>query len=185
MSFDKASSILATRDDSTPTTVWLWDLVKLTPLAVMIQHSPVRQLSWRLQDPELLLIKCSQDDSTAYVWDTRTMTPEAIAVPFPKTTGRIDYRWITGSPGRGAQMLVNDKQGFATFRLLDTASQTENCEQNDDDVDASMDSVYEALVGRSASRGHDEVDLLESQDDVTEAMDDTFVGIRKYPLSSR
>jgi hypothetical protein len=182
MSFDKTSSILATRDDSTPTTVWLWDLAKWSPLAVIIQHAPVRQLSWRRQDPELLLIKCLEDEPTAHLWNTKTMAPEAIAVPFNKTVGKIDFRWISGNPARGAQVLMNDKQGFATFRLRDSASQTASRE-HDDDIDASVDSVYEALVGRSASRGNDGLDLLDLDDDATEALDDTFVG-RKHELTA-
>jgi hypothetical protein len=184
MSFDKTSSILATRDESTPTTVWLWDMVKLCPLAVIIQHAPVRQLTWRLQDPELLLIKCSQDDPMANFWDTRTMVPQTIAVPFNKIAGRIDFRWIAGNPSRGAQVLVNDKQGFITFRLRDTASRTEDGEQADDDIDASVDSVYEALVGRSPSKMNDGLDLLHL-DDETQALDDTFRGVRKHGLTAR
>jgi WD40 repeat protein len=184
MSFDKTSTILATRDDSTPTTVWLWDLAKLKPLAVIIQHAPVRQLSWRRKDPELLLIKCSQDDSISYIWDTRTMEPKAIAIPFSKTSTKVDFRWIGGNAARGAQMLINNRQGFLTFRLHDTASQAENSNQDDDDIDASMDSVYEALVGRSTNRVNDGLELLEAEDE-TEALDDTFVGIRKNCMAAR
>ena len=80
-------------------------------------------------------------------------------------------------------MLVNDKQGFATLRLRDTASQTGSREHDDDDIDASVDSVYEALVGRSASRGNDGLDLLDLEDDATEALDDTFVG-RNHGLTA-
>jgi WD40 repeat protein len=183
MSFDKASSILATKDESTPTTVWLWDLAKWSPLAVIIQHAPVRQLTWRRQDPELLLIKCSQDESTAHLWNAQTLAPEAIAMPFNKTVGRLDFRWIAGNPARGAQVLVNDKQGFATLRLRGTAA-TASDEHDDDDIDASVDSVYEALVGRSPSRANEGLDLLHLEDDATEALDDTFDG-RRHGLTAR
>jgi hypothetical protein len=112
------------------------------------------------------------------------MAPETTNVPFTKTVGRIDFRWIAGNPARGAQLLVNDKQGFATFRLHDMALQADGQEHDDDDIDASVDSVYEALVGRSASRGNNGRDLLDCEDDVTEALDDTFVG-RKHGLTTR
>jgi hypothetical protein len=110
------------------------------------------------------------------------MVPEAIAIPFNRTVGRIDLRWISGNPARGVQVLVNDKQGFATLRLHDSASQIAIHEHNDD-IDASVDSVYEALVGRSASRGNDGLDPLDLEDDATEALDDTFVG-RKHGLTA-
>lgn len=82
-------------------------------------------------------------------------------------------------------MLINDKQGFLTFRLHDTSSQTESCEQDDDDSDVSVDSVYEALIGRSAPRVNGELDILGPEDDITEGLDDTFVDIRKHCLTTR
>ncbi|KAF1986400.1 WD40 repeat-like protein [Aulographum hederae CBS 113979] len=68
--FNADGTLIATRDDSTPTTVWIWDLKTLSPRSILIQHSPVKSLTWHPTRLELLLIQCVQDDPVVYLWSS-------------------------------------------------------------------------------------------------------------------
>ncbi|KAF2749872.1 hypothetical protein M011DRAFT_439249 [Sporormia fimetaria CBS 119925] len=50
VAFNVDGSLCATRDDSTPNTIWIWDLRSLTPRAILIQYSPVK-LSQNITKP--------------------------------------------------------------------------------------------------------------------------------------
>ncbi|CAI6336619.1 unnamed protein product [Periconia digitata] len=67
LSFNKSGTFCATRDDSTPSTIWIWDLVSLKPATILIQHSPVKSLTWHPTDPFSLLIQTTHDSPTLYI----------------------------------------------------------------------------------------------------------------------
>lgn len=68
LTFNANGTLCATRDDSTPCTVWIWDLTILRPRCILIQHSPVKNLLWHPTDPNLLLIQTTQDEPTVYLY---------------------------------------------------------------------------------------------------------------------
>ncbi|KAH7109841.1 quinon protein alcohol dehydrogenase-like superfamily [Dendryphion nanum] len=69
LAFSPDGTMCATRDDSTPTTVWIWDLVALCPKIILVQYRPVKSLLWHPGMDRLLLVQCVMDAPVVYVWD--------------------------------------------------------------------------------------------------------------------
>jgi WD40 repeat protein len=68
VTFNADGTLCATRDDSTPCTVWIWDLTILRPQCILIQYSPARNLLWHPTNPNRLLIQTAQDEPTVYLY---------------------------------------------------------------------------------------------------------------------
>ncbi|KAK9315064.1 WD40-repeat-containing domain protein [Lipomyces starkeyi] len=114
--FNKDGTLLATRFDLIPTTLWIWSLRTMTPLAVLVHVRKIKSVEWHPQKPHLLLIICAnsqaKDDETydnydladvgnendccLYVWNAEWRNPYALSVPRVGTafTGVTDATWI-------------------------------------------------------------------------------------------
>jgi hypothetical protein len=68
LAFNNEGTMCATRDDSTPCTVWIWDLRILRPRAILVMHSLVKHLFWHPTDPSRLLIQTNIDEPTIYLY---------------------------------------------------------------------------------------------------------------------
>lgn len=185
LAFDSSRMRLATRDDATPTAVWIWDLSKLAAIAVLVHHSPVRNLSWHPTRSDMLLITCVQEEGTIHIWNAATSKPEVIQIPFQRSTGKIETRWIGGEADAAATILVGDNQSSILIWLEGRIARSFNGIEED-----SLDSVYEALVGQSARKSQtnagDYTEMLVSgiTEDISDTVEDTFVG-RRVGVSSR
>ncbi|XP_032251058.1 WD repeat-containing protein WRAP73 isoform X2 [Phoca vitulina] len=65
LAFSPDNYFLATRSDSVPNAVWIWDIQKLRLFVVLEQLSPVRAFQWDPQQPRLAL--CT-GGSRVYLW---------------------------------------------------------------------------------------------------------------------
>jgi hypothetical protein len=186
ISFNSSGTVVATKDDSTPTAVWLWNLSSLVANTVIIHHSPVRQLAWHPSRPELLLINCSLDETVLHLWNSNKMEPVVTTLPSKKPSGKPDIRWLGNSSTTETAIHVSDNQ--TTFVVWPDGKRasirsTYHVEDGDDSLD---DSVYEALVGQSAKKGKpiDSTELLVSSiaEDMSDTVEDTFIGRRQFGL---
>lgn len=102
-------TLIATRNDCMPTTVWIWSLKLLRPYAVLVQLNPIRSISWHPTIPDLLMIQCapSSDGSPAelskqqgviYLWSAAWAQPRAVTVPMERLSGNTWARWILTAP---------------------------------------------------------------------------------------
>jgi WD40 repeat protein len=184
IAFNSSGSMAATKDDSTPTAVWLWDLASLSAAAVLIHHSPVRQLSWHPSRPHLLLITCVTDDAVLHIWNNEKKEPEATSLPLHRSESKFDIRWLGDESACETALLVTSSQKALVF-WPEGKSQApiDSVEEGDE----SLDSVYEALVGRSAKRERimDSTEMLVSDitEDFSDVLDDTFVGRKQMGLA--
>ncbi|KAH0541972.1 hypothetical protein FGG08_003604 [Glutinoglossum americanum] len=87
-------ALIATRSDSMPTTVWIWSLKLLSPFAIIVQHSPVRSISWHPTIPDLLMIQCNNDQGVIYLWSSAWERPRIIVTPLDRSLGKHDAKWI-------------------------------------------------------------------------------------------
>ncbi|RFU25566.1 hypothetical protein B7463_g10769, partial [Scytalidium lignicola] len=100
MTFDSSGTLLATRIENMPTTIWIWDVTTKTLRAVMILHSPVARCNWHPKINELLLIRCEGEDRNgiAHLWDPSWDGPKIInfetQVPGGKLIGKSVIRWL-------------------------------------------------------------------------------------------
>lgn len=100
-------TLIATRNDSMPTTVWIWSLKLLRPYAVLVQLNPIKSISWHPTIPDLLMIQCAPDSSigeplksqgVVYLWSATWGQPRAVTVPMDRLSGSTWARWILTAP---------------------------------------------------------------------------------------
>jgi len=105
LSFDNTGTLLATRTESMPTTIWIWDVGTKILRAVMIFHAPIAKATWHPTIDEVLLIRCEGDESRGLVhlWDPSWDRPKIIdfASRLPggkiiggKIIGKTVGRWL-------------------------------------------------------------------------------------------
>ncbi|KAI9711342.1 MAG: hypothetical protein M1820_002329 [Bogoriella megaspora] len=70
LAFNPTSTLLATLSPAHPSTVWIWDLLRLTPCTVIIQSLPIKAISWAPNRPGLLFIQSKITEPTIFLWDT-------------------------------------------------------------------------------------------------------------------
>jgi hypothetical protein len=197
ITFNADGTVLATRDDSTPTTVWIWDLKKLSAAAVLIQHSPIKQLLWHPTVSSLLLIQCSHDEPTFYFYDSLNAIPYTTTVPFQKSSGRLELKWLLTPADKKPAVLVGDLHSFMVSwpEGKDQILRFEQSEQNQAEENEE-DSLFDILTGKTpvkplpeddfeAGMDADSTEMLVSDvlDETTVVMDDTFRGHRHFGVA--
>jgi hypothetical protein len=144
--FNSNGTLLATRDDAMPSTVWIWNLTSHSLEAVIIQLSTVRRLLWHPKIPELLNIQVELDESPfVLLWRQDHTEPLAVSIPFERSSGRIDMRWVN-SLNDSPVIFLNDNQ-HSLFCWPFQSPINVNSAMTVEDGDESIDSVYQALIG--------------------------------------
>lgn len=167
MAFNKDGTLCATRDDSTPTTVWIWDLRSLQPRTILIMHSPVKALQWHPASPSHLLIQSTHDSPTLYMYtapslSTSTSTSssfhspggpptiltlsENITKPAGSAPTKWTAAWLSTEADRKPAMAVGHQQGYI-FVWPEGKDQILRFEGQEGDE--SDDSLYDILTGRT------------------------------------
>jgi hypothetical protein len=146
----------------------------------MIQHSPVKQVAWHPTNPSLLLIQCTHEESTVYIYDTSASIPYTITLPLLKSTGHFFARWLLTETDKKPAFTFGDSGNFIVV-WPDGKDVIVRFEAEDgSQVDESDDSLFEILTGRKSpsKRMVDSTEVLVSDvdDEGTELMDDTFMG---------
>ncbi|KAI1180378.1 hypothetical protein F4777DRAFT_530000 [Nemania sp. FL0916] len=98
--FDASSSLLASRLDDAPSTIWIWDVPTTELRAVLMYHANIAKVEWHPSQPELLLMRCEGEayNSIVFIWDPLSNGPRTIDFsrlsPSAKITGRADATWL-------------------------------------------------------------------------------------------
>ncbi|KAF2120173.1 WD40-repeat-containing domain protein [Lophiotrema nucula] len=161
MAFNQDGTLCATRDDSTPTTVWIWDLRSLKPRTILIQHSPVKTLQWHPANPSQLLIQCTHDSPTVYLYTAQSLsgssssfTPgppeilplsEVITKPAGSLPVKWDMKWHATAQDRKPAFSFGHQQGYI---LVWPEGKDQILRFETQDGEESDDSLYDILTGR-------------------------------------
>ncbi|PQE19550.1 wd40 domain-containing protein [Rutstroemia sp. NJR-2017a BVV2] len=100
LSFDVSGTLLATKVEDMPTTVWIWDVGNRSLRAVLILHAPIARIAWHPSITELLMIRCEGEENKgrAQLWDPSWEMPKIInfgtQVPEGKIIGKSIVRWL-------------------------------------------------------------------------------------------
>lgn len=103
MAIDATGTLLASKTENLPTTVFIWDIASKLLRTVLIQHSPVAKLTWHPTISELLLIRCDSDDTkgVAYLWEPLYPIPKIVdfstQLPEGRVMGKAVVRWLHGA----------------------------------------------------------------------------------------
>ncbi|KAL6356387.1 hypothetical protein LRP88_09983 [Fusarium phalaenopsidis] len=167
LSFDASSSLLATRLDDTPSTLWIWDVTSAELRAVLLFHSSV-DFQWHPDAREVLLITCQDDKyrGISFVWDPLSEGPKQVSLqahlPNGKIVGKARTAWISGET-EFPVLLLSDAQHYVLMSCADA----EQCptpwgEAAGDRTFGSMQDIG------------DTVDVSALMPDDTSTLDDTF-----------
>ncbi|PBP16539.1 WD40 domain-containing protein [Diplocarpon rosae] len=102
LSFDSSGTLLATRIEHLPTTIWIWDIGTRVLRAVIILHAPIAKATWHPSINELLMIRCEGDESRGLVqiWEASRTQPRIIdfgvEIPGGRLLGKTICRWLDG-----------------------------------------------------------------------------------------
>ncbi|KAF2843548.1 WD40 repeat-like protein [Patellaria atrata CBS 101060] len=190
ISFNSDGTLVATRSDSFPTTVWIWDLTRLTPLTVLVQHSAVRQLLWHPSRSELLLTHCTQDEPIIYLYDSMKTVPQllSLASHFTKPGPRQDARWLHRSSSQRPGIMFSDTRSYMlVWPEGREVMQVPKSLKTPDKEDESEDSLYDILTGRTPLPVLVEETALrkyEDEDEDEQGLEDTFRGKGKTFVDS-
>ncbi|KAF2266428.1 WD40 repeat-like protein [Lojkania enalia] len=159
MAFNKEGTMCATRDDSTPSTVWIWDLRSLRPKAILIQYSPIKSLQWHPSNSSLLLIQTTHDSPIVYLYTTPPTSNSSAFAPGPleilslsdvvaKPAGSLpakwDIKWLPTTPDKKPVFLFGHAQAYV---LVWPAGKDQILRfDNEGDSD---DSLYDILTGKT------------------------------------
>ncbi|KAH7080890.1 hypothetical protein FB567DRAFT_115057 [Paraphoma chrysanthemicola] len=196
LAFNTDGTLCATRDDSTPSTVWIWDLRSLKPWTILIHFSPVKSLQWHPHDPLRLLIQTNHDSPTVYIYtadhlSSSTSTSSSTSQHPPtildlsahllKPAGTLPARyttsWLNTHADKKPVLSLAHHQGYVVVWPdgKDQILRFEGAEEESDD------SLYDILTGRTPvprlRDAEDEtgIDMDEVEGDSVEfELDDTF-----------
>ncbi|KAI2472002.1 hypothetical protein F4781DRAFT_420303 [Annulohypoxylon bovei var. microspora] len=181
--FDCSSSLLATRLEDSPGTIWIWDLPSSDLRAVLMYHASVTKLEWHPVHPELLLMRCEGDSygSLVFAWDPLSHGPRSIdmAGQFPESlSGKTYATWIR-TKTESAALFFTDSTTCMVVSLVDsdgetlpwhTDSEPDSPTSHESDID--MQSSPRLAYPQSED-AEDSINI-DLDDDYTGELDDTF-----------
>ncbi|KAF4505334.1 hypothetical protein G6O67_007292 [Ophiocordyceps sinensis] len=160
--FDASSTLMATRLDDSPSTVWIWDLAAAELRAVLVFHSHVT-FKWHPTAREVLAVNC-QDEvrrGASFVWDPllngpTSVSPEDHLPTVAKAGGKPRVAWLNRQ-SELPSLLLADAQHYVLLSLSGTEQGPNPWHRGD------WDGAW-AIADESAMLGIDD----------TSALDDTF-----------
>ncbi|KAL7626995.1 hypothetical protein AAE478_003771 [Parahypoxylon ruwenzoriense] len=179
--FDSSSSLLATRLEDAPDTIWIWDVPSSDLRAVLMYHTNVTKLEWHPVQPELLLIRCEGVNygNLVFVWDPLSHGPRSIDISpqLPGTVSGKTYSTWLKTTTESAAIFFTDN---ATCIAISLADDGETLPWRDESVPINS-TGHNNNVDVQLSPGHssppvnaeDSIDF-DMDDDITGELDDTF-----------
>ncbi|KAJ2894158.1 WD40 domain-containing protein [Zalerion maritima] len=126
IAFDASTTLLASRIEEAPTTVWIWDLKAAELRAVLMFHGHVTSLSWHPSIRELLAIRCDGDSygGILFVWDPLWQGPRAVnfvdRLAEQRVVGRSRWSWLDVQADSAALFFADSKEAmFASIAESD------------------------------------------------------------------
>ncbi|KHN95145.1 WD40 domain-containing protein [Metarhizium album ARSEF 1941] len=176
ISFDASSTLLATRLDDSPCTLWIWDLAAAELRAALIFHSPVI-FHWHPSARETLLISSHDDKEScmSYVWDPLSQGPTPLHaeqyLPASNSSSKMQVTWLNYET-EPLGLLLSNSQSYVLLSLADAEHEPSPWEAAAGGVELDGPSL-------APSSGRDEAESLGSArpivlaDDISD-LDDTF-----------
>lgn len=115
MAWSSDSQYIYTRDDTMPTTLWIWDMQNLQLAAILLQKDSIKAAVW---NPTTCRLAFCTGSSHLYIW-----TPSGaycVSIPLPHFT-IVDLKWNSD----GTYLLVKDKESFCCAAVPILAESTD------------------------------------------------------------
>ncbi|KAL2752681.1 hypothetical protein ACRALDRAFT_1072549 [Sodiomyces alcalophilus JCM 7366] len=174
--FDSSSSLLATRLEEAPSTVWIWDLVSSELRAVLIFHANISSFSWHPDIRELLMMSCESDNYSNLIflweplWDGPRVLDFGSHIPDSKTGGKTQSSWVSW-PGQPAVVFF----GNTRHCIMATCAGSKDTPTSWQDIQIRDRSLDYGNVETTPSHTHGTgVDILIPLESDLSCVDDTF-----------
>lgn len=121
MAWSSNSQFIYTRDDTMPTTLWIWDMQQLQLAAILLQKDSIKAAAW---DPTSCRLAFCTGSSHLYMW-----TPSGaycVSIPLPNFT-IVDLKWNSD----GTYLLLKDKESFCCAAVPILAESSEDYSSDD------------------------------------------------------
>ena len=184
--FDASSSLLASRLEDAPSTIWIWDVPTYELRAVFMFHANIIKVEWHPSKPELLLMRCEGEaySGLAYFWDPLSNGPCPIDfsrhLPSAKISGRTDATWLETITDSAA-LFFTDHANYILASLADTDLGAEAA------LPWTTQPAVNSHLNQDSSRGFnvsntssDDINSTDIDEAITE-LDDTF-HFKKSPV---
>ncbi|KAI0179956.1 hypothetical protein GGR52DRAFT_578436 [Hypoxylon sp. FL1284] len=179
--FDVSSSLLATRLDDAPGTIWIWDIPSSDLRAVLMFHANVTKLEWHPVQPELLFVRCEGPSygNLVFVWDPLSHGPLSINTEHEMSAavgGKTHCTWLATSTESAAIFFTTN----TTCMLVSLADSDEETLPWGDGISATRAVDHDGTAGLQSSEPavsamEDAEDSIGADtDDSASEPDDTF-----------
>ncbi|KAK0100475.1 hypothetical protein ONS95_008425 [Cadophora gregata] len=188
MSFDNSGTLLATRIENLPTTIWIWDIGTRILRAVMIMHAPIAKVTWHPSINEVLMIRCEGDESRGLVhiwepsWDRPRIVDFQSQIPGGKLLGRTICRWLNVNSPSPA-IFFSDSQDYILASIPssdDDEVPWQEAELQGSEAYGQREESPLNLIPADEKRGHVTIEDLMEDEGITamsggsDEMEDTF-----------
>lgn len=157
--FSPDGSFVATKSDSMPTTLWIWSLREMLPIAILVHNHPIRTVQWHPHEIGQLVFTCHgtniSENNALYLWNVEWPEPRIVAIP----RDGFEVKWfsvISNEQERETGILIGNSQSFTIgYPIHSQADQISVIEEESEetgrteDVDASQTSMAEDELQRS------------------------------------
>jgi len=120
MILSQDGALLATKNDSCPTTAWIWSLQTGRTIAILIHHCPIKQLIWHPTIPDLLLMHCAIAEPTMHIWKADWEVPRTITLPFARANGRLEVSWLQSLNDHTLRVMISSAHQYATAEISES-----------------------------------------------------------------
>ena len=117
IAFNSDGTLVATKNDFLPTTVWIWSLSTGTAIDVLIHHSPIKQITWHPSQSDLLLIHCAIPEPAVHLWKTTWHAPKILMLLLPRTGGRLETSWLESSRDDTFDLMISSAHQYTTAHI--------------------------------------------------------------------
>jgi hypothetical protein len=187
MAFDNSGTLLATRTENMPTTMWIWDIGTRILRAVMIFHAPIAKATWHPTIDELLLVRCEGEESRGlvHVWDPSWEVPKIINFATQMTGGKVIGktvgRWLNTESGTPA-IFFSDSQDCVLASISDDGEGLpwSGADSRGVDIYGQIEESPLSLVAADEKRPYGRVEMVMEDEGMTRMsggsseVDDTF-----------
>lgn len=122
--FDKSGTLLATRIETMPTVLWIWDVSMRSLRSVLLLHASILKVTWHPEIDQLLLIRCDGEASRSLVhlWDPAWTAPRVVDFATQmiggKVLGKTMARWLNVQ-SQSPAIYFSDVQDFVLASWAD------------------------------------------------------------------
>jgi hypothetical protein len=186
MAFNADGSMCATRYDSAPSTVWIWDLCSLKTKAVLVQGAPVRSLMWHPSDATRLMVQTALDGPVVYVYTAAEQQQQQQApgifdlsahISAPSSLApRCTAQWLPTPQDKKPIFILAHQAAYIFVWPAGKDQILRFAKENGDEGEGeSDDSLFDILTGRTPVPRLRDVDVdMEDEEEDGRGLEDTF-----------